>query len=109
MIRAKLPGDMSARERLAGLLYRSGALSAVHELRRLASVLQQVVILTYHHVADNPPGYPYDAEVADATPAQFRRQMELLARHRTPIGIDELRSEERRVGKECRSGSAPYP
>jgi peptidoglycan/xylan/chitin deacetylase (PgdA/CDA1 family) len=81
---------MSARERLAGLLYRSGALSAVHELRRLASVLQQVVILTYHHVADHPPGYAYDADVADATPAQFRRQMELLARHRTPIGIDEL-------------------
>jgi peptidoglycan/xylan/chitin deacetylase (PgdA/CDA1 family) len=72
------------------MLYRTGALSVVHELRRLASVFQQLVILTYHHVADSSASYPFDSDVADATPAQFRRQMELLARHRTPIGIDDL-------------------
>src|SRR5262249_55154555 len=33
---------------------------------------------------------PYDPNIADATPAQFRRQMETLARYGTPIGVDEL-------------------
>src|SRR5213075_2783941 len=33
---------------------------------------------------------PYDPGVADATPVQFRRQMEMLARYGTPIGIDDL-------------------
>jgi len=46
--------------------------------------------MTYHHIADHDPAYPYDPDVADATPAQFRWQMEALARHCTPIGIDEL-------------------
>nr|HEX4314896.1 polysaccharide deacetylase family protein [Kofleriaceae bacterium] len=81
---------MKTRERLAKMLFRSGALSAIHELRRVSSVFQQVCILTYHHVADGAESYAFDSEVADATPAQFRRQMELLAKHRTPIGIDEL-------------------
>ena len=81
---------MRARERLADVLFHSGALSVVHRLRRLASVFQQVVILTYHRIADHSPGYPYDSDIADATPEQFRRQMELLARHRTPFGIDQL-------------------
>lgn len=60
------------------------------ELRRRAPGPSSVTILTYHHVADWDPVYPYDPGVADATPAQFRRQMELLARYCTPIGIDEL-------------------
>ncbi|HWU89920.1 MAG TPA: polysaccharide deacetylase family protein [Kofleriaceae bacterium] len=47
-------------------------------------------IVTYHHVADREPGYPFDPDVADATPEQFRRQMETLARYGTPIGIDDL-------------------
>lgn len=52
--------------------------------------LSTVSILTYHHVADHDPTYPYDPEVADATPAQFRWQMEALAKYCTPIGIDDL-------------------
>ena len=52
--------------------------------------LPQVRILTYHHVAEHDDAYPYDPDVADATPAQFRRQMEMLARYGTPIGIDDL-------------------
>ena len=59
------------------------------QLRRFAPV-PTVSILTYHHIADQDPGYPYDPDVADATPAQFRRQLETLARYSTPIGIDEL-------------------
>jgi peptidoglycan/xylan/chitin deacetylase (PgdA/CDA1 family) len=60
------------------------------ELRRRAPGPSTVSILTYHHVADDDTAYPYDPGVADATPQQFRRQMEMLARYGTPIGIDEL-------------------
>jgi peptidoglycan/xylan/chitin deacetylase (PgdA/CDA1 family) len=77
------------RERLAALLQRSGALGAVMQLRRYVPV-PNLSIVTYHHVADQDPTYPYDPDVADATPAQFRRQMETLAKYCTPIGIDEL-------------------
>jgi peptidoglycan/xylan/chitin deacetylase (PgdA/CDA1 family) len=59
------------------------------ELRRHAHA-PIISIVTYHHVADHDPAYPYDPNVADATPAQFRRQMETVARYGTPIGIDDL-------------------
>lgn len=58
-------------------------------LRGLAPA-HQLCIVTYHHISDADPGYPYDPQVADATPAQFRRQIEMLARYCTPIGVDEL-------------------
>ncbi len=80
---------MGTRERVAELLHRAGALGAVMQLKRFAPV-PTVSILTYHHIAEQDPGYPYDPEVADATPVQFRRQLETLARYGTPIGIDEL-------------------
>jgi peptidoglycan/xylan/chitin deacetylase (PgdA/CDA1 family) len=59
------------------------------ELRRFTPA-PILTILTYHHVADNDPASPFDRNIADATPGQFRRQMEALARYGTPIGIDEL-------------------
>jgi len=59
------------------------------ELRRHAPA-PVLSIITYHHVAEHDASYPYDPNVADATPAQFRRQMETLARYGTPIGIDDL-------------------
>lgn len=59
-------------------------------MRRLAPVPSTISILTYHHIAEHDPNYPYDPGVADATPTQFRRHMEMLARYGTPIGIDEL-------------------
>lgn len=77
------------RERVAEWLHRAGALQAVMELRRHAPV-PIVSILTYHHISDHDPSYLYDPNVADATPAQFRRQMEMVARYGTPIGIDDL-------------------
>jgi peptidoglycan/xylan/chitin deacetylase (PgdA/CDA1 family) len=72
------------------MLHRAGALNAMMELRRYAPGPSTVSIVTYHHVADEDTAYPYDPGVADASPRQFRRQMEMLARHGTPIGIDEL-------------------
>jgi len=59
------------------------------ELRRRTPA-PMLSIITYHHIADHSPSYPYDPNVADATPAQFRRQMETVARYGTPIGIDDL-------------------
>ena len=75
---------------MAEALHRAGALGVVMRVRRLAPLPARLTILTYHHIADQDPAYPYDPGVADATPSQFRRQMELVARHGTPIGIDEL-------------------
>jgi peptidoglycan/xylan/chitin deacetylase (PgdA/CDA1 family) len=77
------------RERVAGLLHQTGALGVVMQIKRFAPV-PTLSIITYHHIADHDPGYLYAPDVADATPAQFRRQMETLARYFTPIGIEEL-------------------
>ncbi|MGN6105923.1 MAG: polysaccharide deacetylase family protein [Kofleriaceae bacterium] len=77
------------RERVAGLLHKAGALRAVMQLRRYMP-MPTLSIVTYHHIADQHDGYPFDPDVADATPTQFRRQMETLARYCTPIGIEEL-------------------
>jgi peptidoglycan/xylan/chitin deacetylase (PgdA/CDA1 family) len=77
------------RERVAGWLHKAGALGAVMKLRRFAP-MPLLSIVTYHHIADQDDAYPYDSTVADANPAQFRRQMETLARYGTPIGVDEL-------------------
>jgi len=78
------------RQRLAEVLLRAGMLNAAMRLRRLAFIPPTVSILTYHHIAAEDPAYPYDLDVADASPEQFRRQMEILARHGTPIGMEEL-------------------
>ncbi len=58
--------------------------------KRLPIVSAQLSVVTYHHVAEDTPGYRYDPGVADATPAQFRRQMELVAKYCTPVGIGEV-------------------
>jgi hypothetical protein len=81
--------EVSTRERVAEMLHRAGALGAVMRVRKLVP-LPTLTIITYHHLAEDDPSYPYDPGVADATPAQFRRQMETLARYGTPIGIDDL-------------------
>ena len=80
---------MSIKGRIANALHKAGALDAV--LRARATIRTPLLtVLTYHHVADPRPGYPFDPDVADATPAQFRRQLEVIARHFTVIGVEEL-------------------
>jgi peptidoglycan/xylan/chitin deacetylase (PgdA/CDA1 family) len=81
---------MGAREQLAAALFGSGALGALMRLRKLAPVPTTVSILTYHHIADENPAYQFDPGVADASPAQFKRQLELVARYGTPITIQHL-------------------
>jgi peptidoglycan/xylan/chitin deacetylase (PgdA/CDA1 family) len=73
-------------------LNRVGLFRRVMQLRRLAP-MPIVSIVTFHHVhdvAEHPDGYPYDPDVADATPRQFRRHLETLARIGTPIGMTDL-------------------
>jgi peptidoglycan/xylan/chitin deacetylase (PgdA/CDA1 family) len=60
------------------------------QLRRLAPIPSTISILTYHHIAEDDPHYRFDPGVADATPEQFRRQMELCCKYASPIGIDQL-------------------
>lgn len=52
--------------------------------------VSNLCILTYHHIADPGPAYPHDPDIADATAAQLRWQMETIAKYCTPIGIDEV-------------------
>lgn len=81
---------MGVRERLASALHGAGALGAMMRLRQAAPIPSTLSILTYHHIAEHHPGYPYDPAVADATPAQFRRQMELVAKYATPVTIADV-------------------
>ncbi len=76
-------------ESVAALFDRSGALGAALQLRR-AAALPTVSIVTFHRVAEIDDGEPYDPDVVDATPAQFRRHVETLARIGTPIWMETL-------------------
>jgi peptidoglycan/xylan/chitin deacetylase (PgdA/CDA1 family) len=77
-----------------------GGVEAALRLRR-HFVGPWLPVLTYHRVIDVPAGYPFDADVVDCTPEMFDRQMGLLARHFTPIGVHELRA--------FLDGEAPLP
>lgn len=80
---------MGTRERAARLLFRSGGLGWALRARALAPA-RSVAIVTYHHVCDPGPDYRFDPDTADVTPAQFRRQLGLLARHFTVIDLATL-------------------
>jgi peptidoglycan/xylan/chitin deacetylase (PgdA/CDA1 family) len=83
---------LGKRERLVGALDRVGLFRKVMQLRRFAPVPIMSAV-TFHHIhdiPDRPEEYPYDPDVADATPQQFRRHLETLARIGTPIGMAEL-------------------
>ena len=77
------------REHIARALHSSRALDLLFAARRRLR-RPNIAALTYHHIADPGPDYPFDPDVADATPDQFRRHLELLVQRCTPIGIDEL-------------------
>jgi peptidoglycan/xylan/chitin deacetylase (PgdA/CDA1 family) len=80
---------MGRREQLASLLGRAGGTAAILAARARLR-LPVLSILTYHHVCDPAPDYRFDPDTADVTPAQFRRHMELVKKHFTVIGVDEL-------------------
>ena len=80
---------MALREQVANLLFRTGALTAVMRARGMAKI-PLVSIYTYHHIAEHHPDYQFDPGVADASPSQFRRQLETLLRWANPISLDDL-------------------
>ncbi len=80
---------MSLRARMAGALHRIRAFDVALRLRgSLGTPI--LTTLTYHHVSEVTPGYRFDPGVADATPTQFKDQIEDLARRCTIIDIDTL-------------------
>ena len=84
-----MPRIVSLHEMVASLLDRTGVLDVALQLRRAAPI-PTVSIVTFHRIAEPAGGEPYDPDVVDATPAQFRRHVETLARIGTPIGIEAL-------------------
>ena len=76
-------------ENVAALFDRAGALDAMIQLRRAAPI-PTVSIVTFHRIAELDDAEPYDPDVVDATPAQFRRHVETLARIGTPIEMETL-------------------
>lgn len=80
---------MGRREQLVSLLGRTGGLSAILAARARLR-LPILSILTYHHVCDPARDYRFDPDTADVAPEQFRRHMQLVKRHFTVIGVDEL-------------------
>ncbi len=69
---------------------RTGVLSGVLRMRAALRV-PVLTVLTYHHVEDPSSDSPFDPGVADATPEQFRRQMELVARYGTALSLEQVR------------------
>ncbi len=82
-------GGTSLHERVARFLDRTGALEAAMRARRFAPI-STVSIVTFHRLAEDGADARFDPGVVDATPAQFRRRVETLARVGTPIDIDQL-------------------
>ena len=80
---------MGTRERIARILSGTGVLDAALRLRAAARV-PYLTVLTYHHVAEPDEDYAFDPGVADVGIAQFGRHLDLVRRHFTPIGVDEL-------------------
>jgi peptidoglycan/xylan/chitin deacetylase (PgdA/CDA1 family) len=79
---------MGIREQAARVLMRTGIIDVAFRLR--ARTAPALSVVTHHHVLDVSPDYPFDEEVADATPAQFRARIEALARRCTIIGVETL-------------------
>lgn len=80
---------VSLHERLAAVLDRTGALDTVMQLRRVAPI-RTVSVVTFHRIDEPSQDAPYDPDTVDATPAQFRRHVETLARIGTPISMEAL-------------------
>jgi peptidoglycan/xylan/chitin deacetylase (PgdA/CDA1 family) len=70
-------------------MLRTGLLSGLLRLRSTLRV-PVLTVLTYHHVEDPVERSPFDPGVADATPSQFLRHMELVAKYGTPVTMDQV-------------------
>ena len=78
------------RERAAQLLDHCAMVRPLARLRGL--VQRDLPILAYHRVLElgDETCFPFDPELVSASPADFRRQMEYIARHFTPVNFAHL-------------------
>lgn len=77
------------RERFVSHLADSGLLDLATRVRG-ALPPSLLSIFTFHRIASVEPDDPFDPDVVDATPLQFRRIVEKLARVGTPVSIAML-------------------
>lgn len=77
------------RERLAEIIDQAGIARALLWARK-RTASPWLPILTYHRISDPAAEPTFDRGVIDATPDQFDRQVEMLTRYFTTIGVDEL-------------------
>jgi peptidoglycan/xylan/chitin deacetylase (PgdA/CDA1 family) len=77
------------RQRALGWLDEMGALEGLVRLRAELPA-GWLPILNYHRLHPDAEGQAFDRGVIDATPQEFERQMRLLTRHFTPIGVGRL-------------------
>lgn len=80
---------MGQRQRIADALHAVGALGLALTVRRSAK-LPLLSVVTYHHIYQPTAGYPFDDAVADASPTQFRRQLELLRERCTLVNLAQV-------------------
>jgi peptidoglycan/xylan/chitin deacetylase (PgdA/CDA1 family) len=80
--------EMSRRE-FAQVLDSSGALELILRARSW-SPASWLTVLTYHRLHDDPLAQPFDHGVIDGTPEQFRKQIVLLKRYFTIIGLQDV-------------------
>ena len=79
---------MSKKDLAANLFVRSGLAQVALAARALTK--PQFPILAYHRILNvsDENSYPYDAELISATTSGFRRQMEFVRNHFTPIKLE---------------------
>jgi peptidoglycan/xylan/chitin deacetylase (PgdA/CDA1 family) len=76
------------RRTLRVLLERTGGIDVLLRARA-RGLTPWITALTWHRLAD-PAGDPFDPGVVDATPDEFAWQIELIHRHFSVIGIDDV-------------------
>jgi peptidoglycan/xylan/chitin deacetylase (PgdA/CDA1 family) len=82
---------MNKRLLVANVLDRLGATSALLAVRRLVDS-PWLPVVTFHRVLDPSKQAPYlfDEGVVDSAPDEFERDIQMIRRHFTPIGIDDV-------------------
>jgi len=80
---------MNKRALLAGICDRLGATGMMLGLRRSARA-SWLPVLTFHRVAELPPGYLFDDQAVDSTPRELEQRLAMLKSYFTPIGIDDV-------------------
>ncbi len=77
------------RELLARLSSNSGLMRV---LRAFSASKRRLMILAYHRVlpAAHDENWPFDIELISSTPAEFRWQMQFVARHFRPVTVQQV-------------------